>query len=128
MTAFDSEEWGPKLQMDFFLSARQQFKLAFQWVGIKAFEDKFYEIPEQSGDLIEVEKPDAETDNFAISSLNFQARYRWQIAPLSDLFVVYTKFADDDLPLDSFSGIFEESWNNPLGEVLVVKLRYRLGT
>ena len=128
MTAFDSEEWGPKVQMDFFLSAKQQFKLAFQWVGIKAFEDKFYEIPESSGDLIEIPKPDEETDDFAVSSLNFQARYRWQIAPLSDLFVVYTRFADDELPMDSFSNILEESWQDPLADQLVVKLRYRLGS
>ncbi len=128
MTAFESEEWAPTVEMDFFLSANQQFKLAFQWVGIKAFEDKFYLVPEDPGDLIQIEKPDEETDNFAISSMNFQARYRWQIAPLSDLFVVYTKFADKDLPMDSFSNIFEEAWQQPLVEQLVVKLRYRLGT
>ena len=129
MTSFDTEEWGPKVEMDFFLSAKQQFRLAFQWIGIKAFEDRFFEVPDDPGDLIRVDKPGAETDSFSVSSLNFQARYRWQIAPLSDLFIVYTKFAtDDDLPLDNFSDILQEAWNNPVANQLVLKLRYRLGS
>jgi hypothetical protein len=129
MTAFDTEEWGPKIEMDFFLSAKQQFKVAFQWVGIKAFEDRFYEVPDNPGNLIRVDKPDDETDSFSVSSLNFQARYRWEIAPLSDLFIVYTKFAtDDDLPLDNFNEILEDAWTNPVANQLVLKLRYRLGS
>ena len=98
-------------------------------VGIKAFEDRFYEVPDNPGNLVRVDKPDVETDSFSVSSLNFQARYRWEIAPLSDLFVVYTKFAsDNDLPLDNFSEILDQAWSNPIANQLVVKLRYRLGS
>jgi hypothetical protein len=129
MTSFDTEEWGPKVELDFFLSAKQQFRVAFQWVGIKAFEDRFYQVPDNPGNLIRVDKPDAESDSFSVSSLNFQARYRWEIAPLSDLFIVYTKFAsDNDLPLDNFSEILDQAWSNPVANQLVVKLRYRLGS
>jgi hypothetical protein len=128
MTSYESEEWGPKVELEYFLTAKQEFKLAFQWVGIKAFEDKFYRIPDGSGDLIEIDKPGDISDNFAVSSLNFQARYRWQIAPLSDLFIVYTKVADEVLPINSFNSILEETWQDPLANQLVVKLRYRLGT
>lgn len=128
MTAFDAEEWQPELAMDFFLSARQELRLKLQWVGIKAFEDKFYEIPETPGDLEEIDKPDEESDDFSISSLNFQVRYRWQIAPLSDVFLVYTKGGYDETTDVGFSRLFQNAWEDPVGEQLVLKLRYRVGT
>jgi hypothetical protein len=128
MTAFDAEEWQPELSMDFFLSARQELRFRLQWVGIKAFEDKFYEIPGDPGDLIEIEKPTEDPEDFSISSLNFQIRYRWQIAPLSDVFLVYTKNGYDQTADASFSRIFQNAWEDPLGEQLVLKLRYRVGT
>jgi hypothetical protein len=114
--------------MDFFLSARQELRLKLQWVGIKAFEDKFYEIPETPGDLEEIAKPGTDPDDFSISSLNFQLRYRWQIAPLSDVFLVYTKSGFDETTDASFSRIFRNAWEDPLGEQLVLKLRYRVGS
>jgi hypothetical protein len=128
MTAFDAEEWQPELKMDFFLTARQELRMKLQWVGIKAFEDRFYQVPETPGDLIEVEKPNEESDDFTVSAMNFQVRYRWQIAPLSDLFLVYTRNGFDDTVPASFSELFENAWNDPLGEQLVLKVRYRLGS
>ncbi len=128
MTAFDAEEWKPKLNMGYFFTAKHQFNIALQWVGIKAFEDKFYLVPASSGDLIEVAKPDGGSDDFTISQMNFQLRYRWQIAPLSDLFVVYTRNGFEDPPSANFGELFHEAWEDPTSEQLVVKLRYRLGT
>ena len=59
----------------------------------------------------------------------FQARYRWEIAPLSDLFVVYTRGSDlPDSPEESFGDLFHDSWTNRAVDVLVIKLRYRLGS
>ena len=74
-------------------------------------------------------KPNTEADDFVISRLTFQARYRWEIAPLSDLFIVYTRGAN--LPRDSlfeFPDLFERSWNDPVVSQVAVKLRYRLGS
>ncbi len=129
-TTFASEEWRPRLDVDFFLTAKQQFKLSLQWVGIKAFEQKFYQVPAQPDDLIRVDKaPAAASDSFAISSVNFQARYRWEIAPLSDLFVVYTRVSDPSISVrNSFDNLFTDAFDEPIGNQLVVKLRYRLGT
>ena len=65
---------------------------------------------------------------FAISDLVFQARYRWELAPLSDLFLVYTR--GSDLPSDvqtSFSDLFQDALDQALVDSLVFKLRYRFG-
>ena len=127
-TAFNGSQWQPKLSLEYYPTARQQLRLTAQWVGIRAEEDRFYQLPDGTTELVEVPKPPGETDDFSISQLNFQVRYRWQIAPLSDLFVVYTKGDNSKTDLASFSDMFDNNWNDPLGDQLVIKLRYRLGS
>ena len=127
-TTFDSSDIYATLAMDFFPGARHQFRAALQWVGIKAEEKAFFLVPEEPGDLLPISKPPGPADDFNVSILNFQARYRWQIAPLSDLFVVYTRNADESPGRNGFGKLFEAAWNNPSGDQLTVKLRYRLGS
>lgn len=127
-TSFVAEEWRPRLTVDLFASARQQLRMSFQWVGIRAEEDRFYVVPERPGELIETDKPAGPSDDFTVSSLNFQLRYRWEIAPLSDLFVVYTRSGLNSPASASFDELLDESWSEPLGEQLAIKLRYRFGS
>jgi len=127
-TTFKSRQWQPQLNIEFFPNAKQQVRLAMQWVGIRAIEDRFYTLPTDDTKLVEGPKPPGDTDNFSISQMNFQIRYRWQIAPLSDLFVVYTKGDKRRTALTEFDDLFRDNWNNPLGDQLVIKLRYRLGS
>ncbi len=131
-TTFNADQWRMDVGLEYFLTARQQFSMSMQWVGIEAVEDEFYYLPAhlatKNRDLVHVAKPAGPTDSFGLSQLNFQMRYRWQIAPLSDLFVVYTKGDNRRSALMQFDELYEESWNNPLGSTLVVKLRYRFGS
>jgi len=127
-TLFEAERWQPAVSMQFFPTAKQQFQLSLQWIGINAEESRYYELPDDTFELVEVPRPPGENEDFSISQLNLQLRYRWQIAPLSDLFVVYTRGDRRRVPLTDFDDLFGESWDNPLGETLVVKLRYRLGS
>ena len=131
-TAFNADQWDAEVNLEYFATAKQQFTLALQWVGIKAMEDQFFYLPTErvtkNRDLEKVPKPAGPTDSFSISQLNFQLRYRWQIAPLSDLFVVYTRGDNRRTMVEEFGSLFESSWNDPLGDQLVVKLRYRFGT
>ncbi|MDX1480611.1 MAG: DUF5916 domain-containing protein [Woeseiaceae bacterium] len=127
-TQFVSERWQPELKLQYFPSAKQQFQLSLQWIGIRAEEDRFYTLPEDSLDLVEVPKPGTDDDSFSISQLNLQVRYRWQIAPLSDLFVVYQRGDRSRVSLADFDDLFSDSWSDPLGDTFLVKLRYRLGS
>ena len=127
-TTFRSSEMGTTLSMDYFPGARHQLRVALQWVGVKAEENEFFLVPMEPGDLAPTAKPPGPPDDFHVSVLNFQARYRWQIAPLSDLFVVYTRNASEAPLRGGFRDLFEEAWNNPSGDQLTVKLRYRLGS
>jgi roadblock/LC7 domain-containing protein len=127
-TAFQGIQWQPQLNLEYFVTSKQQIRLAMQWVGIRANEDRFYTLPTDDTKLVEGPKPPGETDDFSVSQLNFQVRYRWQIAPLSDLFIVYTKGDKQKTGLQEFDELFRENWNDPIGDQLVIKLRYRLGS
>ena len=128
-TTYKAETWQPKLALDYFLTAKQQFRITAQWVGIKAFERDRWLVPAGDGSLIPDTEPATDSRNFSISRLVFQARYRWEIAPLSDLFVVYTRGSDlPDMPEESFSTLLHDSWTDRLFDVFVIKLRYRLGS
>jgi hypothetical protein len=127
-TAFDATQWQPKLIIEYFPNARQQFRIAFQWAGIRANEGEFYTLEDNGTALIAGPKPPGPPDDFSLSQLNFQVRYRWQIAPLSDLFIVYTKIDSRRAQLTAFSDLFWDSWESPLVDQLVVKLRYRFGS
>lgn len=129
-TTFNAEQWTPTFSVDYFLNARQQFRLSMQWVAIKAREQAFYEVPNSPGKLLETAKPDIGSDNFSLAQLTFQARYRWEIAPLSDIFVVYTRLADQSTALgdNGFSDLFSDGIDQPLADLVVVKIRYRLGS
>jgi hypothetical protein len=127
-TTFVADQWQPELRLEFFPSSSQQLRMTLQWVGIQAVEDEFFVLPQDSTVLVPVPKPPGPSDDFSVSQLNFQIRYRWQIAPLSDLFIVYTKgdFSRDNL--NSFDEMFRDSWNNPIGDQIIIKLRYRIGS
>ena len=114
--------------MSYFLSAKQQIKLSAQWIGIKAKERRFYELNQSTKRLVETQKSDATSDDFAISSLAVQFRYQWEIAPLSELFLVYTLNGYQSFADLEFDELFESAYRNPSNEDLVLKLRYRLGT
>ncbi len=131
---FETEQWMPRFSLEYFINARQQFRIALQWVGIRAQEDEFYRVPARPGHLVPTVKPTGpgfrDSYDFSVSQYSLQLRYRWEIAPLSDIFLVYTRQADLSAALgeDGFNDIFETAWRDPLADVFVFKIRYRFGS
>lgn len=129
-TSFEAHQWAPRLESSYFISAKQQFRISMQWNSLKAFEDRFWQIDKQNlRHLQPVPNPDSEPDDFVISRLTFQARYRWEIAPLSDLFIVYTRGSNlPDNSFFTFQDLFEQAWNDRIVDSIAIKLRYRFGS
>jgi hypothetical protein len=129
-TTFSADQWQPEASIEYFISSKQQLRASLQWVAIEAREQNFFLVPAKPGRLIPTTKPPGPSDDFSISQISFQVRYRWEIAPLSDLFVVYTRLADRVAPLDEsdYGNLFNDAYDEPISDVFVVKIRYRLGS
>ena len=130
MGTFDAQQWAPGIGLEYFISAKQQIMFVLQWVGVKARAQQAYGILDQPGDLQRRPDLDASVPDFAVSQVSLQGRYRWEIAPLSDLFVVYTRQSNQSglLLQRDFQTIFSDSYQQPVTDAFVVKLRYRFGS
>ena len=125
--AFNGIEWQPNLELNWFIVPRHQLRFSLQWVGVRMNEQGFYAVPANDGELIPV-APTLPDHDFTVSLLTVQLRYRWEIAPLTDLYLVYNR--GNRLPFrheDSFRNLFKDTLDDPLVDSFVVKLRYRFG-
>ena len=129
-TTFSAVDLQPRLAVDYFITARQHLRLTMQWAGIEATEQRFWRVPLRPGELERRLKDPAEgVDDFTISRLTAQLRYRWEIGPLSDLFVVYTRGSNLDNRIEAdFDDLFTDALTDPIIDVFIVKLRYRFGS
>lgn len=131
---FDAKQWTPEISLNYFISARQQLRLGLQWIGIRAEENDFFTVPQSPGRLLPTNKPsgpdDPESFDFSLSQYALQLRYRWELAPLSDLFLVYTRQANVARELEGagFGDIFDDAWEDPVADIFVMKFRYRFGS
>ena len=129
-TRYFSEQLTQIISLDLFFTARQQFRTTLQWTGVDADERDFWLLPEETGPLLpRMADPMEDPSDFTISRLAAQVRYRWEIAPLSDLFVVYTRGANiTDEEDESFGQLFSNAIDEAIVDKLIVKLRYRFGS
>ena len=116
--------------MNFFISAKQQLRLKLQWAGVEADQSHFWSIEKEVGTLVPRFKDLSDpTDDFTVSRLTAQLRYRWEIGPLSDLFLVYTRGSNLPNQVDGdFAPLFRDAMNQPIVDVFTMKLRYRFGS
>ena len=69
---------------------------------------------------------DEPVDDFNVRNLGFQIRYRYELAPLSYLYVVYGRGGFDEEPsTDDAGGLLGDSFSLRDDEQLLVKLSYR---
>ncbi len=84
-------------------------------------------MPVGDGDLASAPRTLPDHD-FTVNILTTQLRYRWEIAPLTDLYLVYNLGNSLLRSGDSnFSDLFSDAFKDPIVENFVVKLRYRFG-
>lgn len=126
---FGADEWSPKFSLDYFITGKQQFRMALQWAAVRAGDARFYDLIPSRALVPANADIDSESADFSLSELSFQIRYRWEIAPMSDLFFVYTKHADlPNGPGADLRTMLSEAFDNPAAEQLALKLRYRWGS
>jgi hypothetical protein len=98
--------------------------LKLQWLGTRARARSAYGLGQ--GKQI-VPDPATPLTDFSVSSLGFQVRYRVELAPLSDLYLVYSRGGADgrDDEEQSFGQQLRSTLSQRTGERFFVKIAYR---
>ena len=119
---YDRKIFNSTLDFNANISPKQELRLRFQWIAIDAKARDQYQL-DNSGDLINTNQ---NIDDFTISTTALQIRYRYEIAPLSNIFVVYSRgasaFSDETTGL---TNLFDSGFSNVNSNNFLVKIRYR---
>jgi len=125
--AYRGADWQPSMNFNWFINANHLLRLSLQWAGVRVDERGFFAVPAGGGQL-EPANRTLESHDFTVSLLTTQLRYRWQIAPLTDFFLVYNRGNSLPNQIDAdFSDLFADAFSDPVVDSFVAKLRYRFG-
>ena len=106
-TSFEAHQWAPKLISNYFITPRQQVSLTMQWNSLKAFEDRYWVVDAER--FLAKCLKGTQTPAILNQPADIPSPLSMAIAPLSDLFFVYTR--GSNLPqevMSSFSDMFQD--------------------
>ena len=125
--SYHARDWQTTVDVSWFIAPGHELRMSLQWVGVRAADRGFFEVPVGDGELIAAPRTAPDHD-FTVNILTTQLRYRWEIAPLTDLYLVYNLGNSLLRSGDSnFSDLFSDAFKDPVVENFVIKLRYRFG-
>ena len=105
---FDKKMISSGLDIDWFPGNNQEFRLKAFVYAIKANNSRAFEV-NPSGYM---SSSNINVDDFQLSEIAFQIRYKYEFSPLSNLYVVYTRGGKSSGELqDSFDGLYANAWN-----------------
>jgi hypothetical protein len=120
---FDQHTLQLNAGFDWSIDDRQELRLKLQAIGLDAQLRDAYRV---SGNGRVVASSEI-VDDFSVCNLGLQIRYRYELAPLSYLYVVYGRggYALDDGAVRRTDGVFRNAFALRDDEQLLVKLSYR---
>ncbi len=108
--------------LNWIISGRQELRIKLQALGLDAVNERAWRVaangtPVASGDQI---------DDFSLRNLGFQIRYRYELAPLSNLYVVYGRGGNafDEFQTGAGNQLID-AFSLRDDEQILVKLSYR---
>lgn len=108
--------------MDWTITNKQELRVKLQAIGLDAELLQAYRVA-ANGDAIATEEA---VEDFSVRNLGFQIRYRYELAPLSYLYVVYGRGGFDQEPFaEGADRALRDSLELRNDEQLLVKLSYR---
>ncbi len=119
---FDGHESQFNAGFNWTIGSRQELRLKLQAVAIDSRLRQGYRVA-PTGESIPTGEP---IDDFNVRNLGFQIRYRYELAPLSYLYVVYGRGGFDQEPVSEDSlELLGDSFSLRDDEQLLVKFSYR---
>ncbi len=123
LATYSADFYRIEFKLDWYPSTKQEIRLKFEWIGLEADSINGFEL--SPGGRI---RPNAdEVPDFSLSDTALQIRYRYELAPLSDIFLVYSRgglIEDEDIDRGP-SRLLRDGWDTVANESLVAKIRYR---
>jgi hypothetical protein len=123
-TSYRAKRMDFEFRLDWIPAPRHELRIKWQWIGVDADPRTAYRT-DADGDLIPSADP---THTFTVSNLGLQIRYRYEIGPLSELFLVYGRGGFDLLTDDdrSVTQLFRSMSDVRDADQFLIKIRYRL--
>ncbi len=121
--SFDGRQTEVSAGFNWTMSNRQELRLKMQAIAVNARLLQGYRV-DASGRSIETDEP---IDDFSVRNLGFQIRYRYELAPLSYIYVVYGRggYEEDDVAVNDSGRLLRNSFSLRDDEQLLVKVSYR---
>ncbi len=120
--AFEARETKLRAGLDWNINERQELRVKLEAIGISARARNAWRF-DPSGHALATSEP---VDDFRVHNLGFQVRYRYELAPLSYLYVVYARGGYEQLAgTDGIDEAVRDTFSLRNDEQLVVKLSYR---
>lgn len=112
------------VKVNWYPRRKQELRVKLQWLGTRARARNALGLV---ADRQIVADPTIPITDFSVSSLGFQVRYRFELAPLSDLFLVYSRGGEDgrDDEEHGFAQQFRSTLSQRTGDRFFVKVAYR---
>ena len=119
---FSQKRLGLNTGVTWYRTEKEELSLKIQMVSFRNQKGQSYRIDENGY----FKKSDLTAESINLGSLAFQLRYKYEIAPLSNIYLVYTRggsaFFDDEA---DNSTILSDTWERPEGNRFAAKIRYR---
>ena len=119
---YDAREAKFNAGLTWTVGTQQELRIKLQAIGLSATQRHAYRV-DPAGNALPVDDP---IDDIAVRNLGFQIRYRYELAPLSYLYVVYGRGGLDNQPTDDGAGrLLTDSFRLRDEEQFLIKLSYR---
>lgn len=121
--SFSREQVSTTIGMNWFPAERHEVRLKTQWNILNAEAKQSYNIGADARLLAD----NAPMKDFATTSFSLQLRYHYEIAPMSDLYIVYSRGGRDNIeyPEQNTLGLLGDSTRLRDSDQIMVKLSYR---
>src|SRR5690606_34122733 len=120
--SFSAREFDLNAGLDWSIDSRQELRVKLQAIALDASLRQAYRI-DPGGHAVASDEP---VDDFSVVTLGFQIRYRYEVAPLSYLYVVYGRGGYREDPFSEGTGqLLRESFVLRDDEQVLVKFSYR---
>jgi len=122
--SFRAERFDYDFRLDWIPAPRHELRVKWQWIGIDAELRRAYRT-DAGGNLIPTSDPIAP---FTVNNLGLQIRYRYEIGPMSELFLVYARGGYNFIDADErgVSDLFRDMTDVRDADQFLIKLRYKL--